>query len=334
VGGDATEAWIGILMAKDYEKNSIILPGAVAMGTGVMIGAGIFALTGQIAELAGPLFPLAFVVGAIVTAFSAYTYIKMSNAYPSAGGIGMILKKAFGPTPVAAAGTDCQKIIQKYEQEVLKKQLGVFRTQVDAPSRNKKERPTDIAMQFIEVNEQGLVVRDLGTRSVAVRDAPLMISLWSSPVPRLLNPNDSGWQSLGKPWTYFDQQAMTCIVKQVADSTGAKHVAAKIGEVNRVHYLRLLAKTAHAYAAAEMGLDAFDQLLVDVILCRRDDVETFVGDLPHESPFEADGSHTLQIAIGEALDGPVAGYLVARIVLYPLLGSPEHVVILGRPRGG
>jgi amino acid transporter len=89
-------------MTNDYEKNSITLPGAVAMGTGVMIGAGIFALTGQIAELAGPLFPLSFIVGAIVTAFSAYTYIKMSNAFPSAGGIGMILKKAYGPTTVAA----------------------------------------------------------------------------------------------------------------------------------------------------------------------------------------------------------------------------------------
>jgi len=43
------------------------------MGTGVMIGAGIFALTGQIAELARPLFQLSFIVGAIVTAFSAYT---------------------------------------------------------------------------------------------------------------------------------------------------------------------------------------------------------------------------------------------------------------------
>ena len=89
-------------MSNAYKKNSITLPGAVAMGTGVMIGAGIFALTGQIAELAGPLFPLSFVVGTIVTAFSAYTYIKMSNAYPSAGGIGMILKKAYGPTTVAA----------------------------------------------------------------------------------------------------------------------------------------------------------------------------------------------------------------------------------------
>lgn len=85
-----------------YKKNSITLGGAVAMGTGVMIGAGIFALTGQIAELAGPLFPIAFIIGAIITGFSSYSYIKMSNAWPSAGGIGMILQKCYGPGAVAA----------------------------------------------------------------------------------------------------------------------------------------------------------------------------------------------------------------------------------------
>lgn len=89
-------------MSSDYRENSITLLDAVAMGTGVMIGAGILALTGQIADLAGPLFPFAFIAGAVVTAFSAYTYVKMSNAYPSAGGIGMILQKAYGPTTVAA----------------------------------------------------------------------------------------------------------------------------------------------------------------------------------------------------------------------------------------
>lgn len=72
------------------------------MGTGVMIGAGIFALTGQIAELAGPLFPLAFIAGAVVTGFSAYSYVRMSNAWPSSGGIAMILQKCYGPGAVAA----------------------------------------------------------------------------------------------------------------------------------------------------------------------------------------------------------------------------------------
>lgn len=89
-------------MNSDYAEGSISLGGAVAMGTGVMIGAGIFALTGQIAQLAGPLFPLAFIVGAIVTSFSSYSYIKMSNAWPSAGGIAMILQKCYGSGAIAA----------------------------------------------------------------------------------------------------------------------------------------------------------------------------------------------------------------------------------------
>lgn len=86
-----------------YKRGSLGLPGTVAMGTGVMIGAGIFALTGQVAELAGGLFPIAFIVAAVVSGFSAYSYIKVASAYPSAGGIAMILKKAYGETTVTGA---------------------------------------------------------------------------------------------------------------------------------------------------------------------------------------------------------------------------------------
>ncbi|AUD78810.1 amino acid permease [Kangiella profundi] len=77
-------------------KKSLTLLGAVSMGTGVMIGAGIFALTGQIAELANALFPLAFLTGMIVTSICAYSYIKLSQNYPSSGGIAMFLQKAYG----------------------------------------------------------------------------------------------------------------------------------------------------------------------------------------------------------------------------------------------
>ncbi len=116
-------------MADVYKKNSITLPGAVAMGTGVMIGAGIFALTGQIAELAGPLFPLSFIVGAIVTAFSAYTYIKMSNAFPSAGGIGMILTKAYGPTTVAAGAALLMTLSMVISESLVARTFGTYTLQ-------------------------------------------------------------------------------------------------------------------------------------------------------------------------------------------------------------
>jgi len=85
-----------------YRKDSLTLVGAIALGTGVMIGAGIFALTGQMAQMTGSLFPLAFLSAAVIVAFSAYSYVKMSNAYPSAGGIGMYLKKAYGSTVTTA----------------------------------------------------------------------------------------------------------------------------------------------------------------------------------------------------------------------------------------
>ena len=88
---------------KGYKSGSLTLNQTVSLGTGVMIGAGIFALLGQVAELSGTWFPYIFLLGAIVSGFSAYSYIKVSNASPSAGGIAMILTKAYGNKSILAA---------------------------------------------------------------------------------------------------------------------------------------------------------------------------------------------------------------------------------------
>ncbi|GMQ79226.1 MAG: APC family permease [Anaerolineae bacterium] len=84
-------------MKKDSVDKKLSLVGSVSLGTGVMIGAGIFVLMGQVAELAGDLFPLTFLVAAGVVGFSAYSYVKFSNAYPSSGGVAKFLRKAYGP---------------------------------------------------------------------------------------------------------------------------------------------------------------------------------------------------------------------------------------------
>ena len=86
-----------------YKADSLTLAGAVAMDTGVMIDAGIFALTDQVAELAGEWFPFAFLAAAVVTAFSAYLYVKLSNAYPSAGDIAVFVDKAYGRSAMTGA---------------------------------------------------------------------------------------------------------------------------------------------------------------------------------------------------------------------------------------
>ncbi len=113
-----------------YKANSLSLIGAVSMGTAVIIGAGIFALTGQIAELAGPLFPLVFIAGAIATAFSAYAYIKMSNAFPSAGGIAMFLHKAYGPGVITAAGALLMYFSMVINQSLVARTFGTYALQL------------------------------------------------------------------------------------------------------------------------------------------------------------------------------------------------------------
>ena len=85
-----------------YQADSLSLMGAIVLGTGVMIDAGIFALTGQMAEMTGSLFPLAFLSAAMIVSSGAYSHVKLSNAYPSAGGIAMYLEKAYGRTLTTA----------------------------------------------------------------------------------------------------------------------------------------------------------------------------------------------------------------------------------------
>lgn len=118
------------MQSSSYNKNSLTLAGTVAMGTGVMIGAGIFALTGQIAELSGPLFPLAFLIGAIISGFSAYTYIKVSNKYPSAGGIAMILQKAYGPTTVTGAAALMMAFSMIINESLVARTFGTYTLQL------------------------------------------------------------------------------------------------------------------------------------------------------------------------------------------------------------
>ncbi|RSK26616.1 APC family permease [Bacillus sp. HMF5848] len=113
-----------------YNRNSITLFGAVGLGTGVMISAGIFALLGQVAELAGYWFPVIFIIGGIVTAFSSYSYIKMSQEFPSAGGIGMFLVKAYGKSTVTASAAIFMAASMILNQSLVARTFGTYTLQL------------------------------------------------------------------------------------------------------------------------------------------------------------------------------------------------------------
>jgi amino acid transporter len=125
----------------NYKKDSLTLKGAVALGTGVMIGAGIFALLGQVAELSGTWFPYIFIVGAIISGFSAYSYIKVSNAYPSSGGIAMILMKAYGKSTVTAAASVLMALSMIINESLVARTFGSYSLQLFDVEKNSMWEP-------------------------------------------------------------------------------------------------------------------------------------------------------------------------------------------------
>lgn len=125
----------------DYKKGSLSLVGAVSMGTGVMIGAGIFALTGEVASFAGNFIVWAFIAAGFVAGVTSYTYIKMSNAYPSAGGIGMILKKCYGKSALTAWGALLMFFSMVINQSLVARTFGNYITQIDGVPLGKEAVP-------------------------------------------------------------------------------------------------------------------------------------------------------------------------------------------------
>ncbi|WP_229773899.1 amino acid permease [Halocalculus aciditolerans] len=64
------------------------------IGVGAMIGAGVFALTGFAAGIAGPALTIAFIINGFVALFTAVSYAELGAAFPEAGGGYLWVKEA------------------------------------------------------------------------------------------------------------------------------------------------------------------------------------------------------------------------------------------------
>ena len=81
-------------------KRNIGLFMAVMIGIGAMMGPGIFALPSIVAESAGPLGIIAYLVMGLLTLFTAYSYSELGAALPIAGG-GYSFTSRTLPRPIA-----------------------------------------------------------------------------------------------------------------------------------------------------------------------------------------------------------------------------------------
>jgi APA family basic amino acid/polyamine antiporter len=77
-------------------RRTLTLPLLVFYGVGVTVGAGIFALIGEILGIAGDRAPLAFLLAGLVAGATGYSYALLVRVFPRAGGEAVFVHRGLG----------------------------------------------------------------------------------------------------------------------------------------------------------------------------------------------------------------------------------------------
>ncbi|MCB9834623.1 amino acid permease [Candidatus Nomurabacteria bacterium] len=84
-----------MVKSKQKLRRRLSLNLLVLYGLGNILGAGIYVLVGEVANRAGSFLPVSFVLANLVAALSAYSFAKLSSAYPTSGGEAAYVQAAF-----------------------------------------------------------------------------------------------------------------------------------------------------------------------------------------------------------------------------------------------
>jgi amino acid transporter len=95
-GGRLTVTTNESVTSQDEKPAGMSVRGAIFLGVGSMVGAGIFALLGEAGAVAGSAVWISFLLAGIVAGLLGYTAVKLGVRYPSSGGIITYLIEGFG----------------------------------------------------------------------------------------------------------------------------------------------------------------------------------------------------------------------------------------------
>ncbi|MDA0230518.1 MAG: amino acid permease [Proteobacteria bacterium] len=84
-------------------KRSLSLPLLVLYGLGTTIGAGIYALIGEVAGVAGMASPFSFLIAAVIAGFTAFSFAELSARFPKSAGEAYYVQEAAGIQTLSAA---------------------------------------------------------------------------------------------------------------------------------------------------------------------------------------------------------------------------------------
>lgn len=166
-------------------------------------------------------------------------------------------------------------------------------------------------------------------KDVPADQAPLSLSSWRLSTPGILAGQAESDEIAGEAWCHVDQNVASRLLNQFRKETNHTGPAAlKIGDIPQADFLRFLAKIAHGYAIANCGFDQFKHLAPDIILGRSKALCYVVGGEWEIPPPDTDAG-IFDLKLGEAVRANTT-YVVVGVRVYPFMGTPQHIVVVGR----
>lgn len=223
---------------------------------------------------------------------------------------------------------DCAAITGAFEGEFTRTILGPLRMLYNMPTRRPKDRPQHLSLSVKYPDSTDWEIAQVD-RSVC----PFLVGLPIYPMPDLLTGSvtegDRGaatsriWIRGGGFWPDKDAH-----LQWLCEMLGASEVMPS-ATVHTEPFCLVLAKIAHAFTVAEMGVGSFDPFLTKMVLerdlsKRADFIGGGRGDEPPSSTL-----HELDFDQTCSSDGDI---IAVQIRLLALLGTPTYHVAVGRRR--
>ena len=110
-------------------QNNMSLLNVISLGIGSIVGAGIFALLGQVILLAGHQTYYAFVLAGAAAMFSGYSYAKLAAKYPVAGGLTNYFHLAFPNHWISGTLSLIYMLTSAISISMMAKSFGIYATE-------------------------------------------------------------------------------------------------------------------------------------------------------------------------------------------------------------
>jgi hypothetical protein len=221
----------------------------------------------------------------------------------------------------------CAKVTGGIEGIILQTCLGAFRARIEAPTRRPKKRRKVMSVNALRISAQTWKVIGVAAKlTLPIGEYPRTFAALEFPPPGLFLGLAPGSEIKAKDVALFDPDEMQAFFKRwLPPPSPGEGIALEIGKVNRIAFMRMLAKITHAYAVAEIGMGKFRSLLPDLIL-GRSNIHSYLIGGDCETP--RDPTMVSIVRLGMVAIGNKE-YLVAGFSLWPSTNTPQYVAVVG-----